>query len=98
VNRNPFEESARAKKAIALLGALDRQAALAGLPPLAGVRGIETVRALSKRDWAALAREAGVRPPSAAAVELVVEAIEARRGPRKATPPPQVPLFRTKAS
>jgi hypothetical protein len=99
VSKNAFEEAARSKKAIALLVALDRNAAFVGMPPLAGDRGVETVRMLKAPDWKALAREAGVNPPSKATIELIVEAVEARRPMRKTTPrPAQLALVREKAS
>jgi hypothetical protein len=93
------EDEARAAKVEKLLAALDRNMAFAGLPPLAGARGAETVRAFTKRDWKATARVADVKPPSAAVIVLVVEAIEARRPMRKTTPQPgQLALVRKAAS
>lgn len=83
---NAHEASARMRKVVALLGALDRNAAFAGIPPLAGSDGATTVRELSKADWAALAKTASVSPPSRLTVELVAEGIEARRGPVSTRP------------
>ena len=81
---NRFEVSGRFRKVVALLAALDCQAARAGIPPLAGADGAKTVRELSKADWKALCREFDLRPPSIVTVELVAEGIEARRGPVRA--------------
>jgi hypothetical protein len=93
------EDEVRAAKVEKLLAALDRNVGFAGLPPLAGKRDAETVRAFTKRDWKATARVADVRPPSPAVIALVAEAVEARRPMRKTTPvPTQLALVRKAAS
>jgi len=98
MSEDALRRSSMAAKATALLGMLDRNCAFAGLPPLAGKSGVEAVRAMAKKTWRALARDAGVNPPSAATIELVVEGIEARRGPVRAVRQLELPTERKVAS
>lgn len=78
MSRNPHETAARAKKAAALLAAVDRNARLVGMPVPEGTSGVALLRSLSRADWVALARAAGIRPPSRATVDVVLASIEAR--------------------
>jgi hypothetical protein len=78
VKRNPFEDAARAKKAAALLAAVDRNSRFVGMAALAGSSGVASLRILTRADWAALARSAGVRAPSKGTIDVVLASIEAR--------------------
>jgi hypothetical protein len=78
VSRNPHEMAARARKAAALLATVDRNARFVGMAAPEGIRGVELLRTLNRADWAALARAAGVRPPSRETSNIVLASIEAR--------------------
>ena len=78
--------AAQARKAHALLAVLDEQARLAGLPELAGARGVASVRALGAAAWKALALRADVHPPGREVIRMVLGAVERRgiaEGPRQ---------------
>ena len=78
---------ARARKAVALLAQLDQHSALAGLRPLRGEEGAKAAAEFLRPFWYALAIQAGVKPPSQAAIDIVIEHIRHRGEMRKATPP-----------
>lgn len=80
-------------KASKLLSILDRSALLIGMPRLAGKRGVAALEVFRLRDWAVMARQKGIVPPSAECVAMLHRLVEERGAP--VAQPQQMPLRKT---